>query len=180
VFRIIQRVFLIYSAAAALVVLRYGYLAATESSGGRKGRAQLVASLAFCSWLATIAVLWLGYDRTRPAYEFVGKIESVRVLDSYSRHYSAFATIRTLNGGEIQVHYSDSSRFMRPGQDLTVRYRGDSGELISATFYEPDGKQEGELHSTRILSQVGLLLIALFCAWASLRKYRRDPEIAEG
>jgi hypothetical protein len=69
---------------------------------------------------------------------------------------------------------------MRPGQDLTVRYRGDSGELISATFYEPDGKQEGELHSTRILSQVGLLLIALFCAWASLRKYRRDPEIAEG
>ena len=77
------------------------------------------------------------------------------------------------------VHASDRSEFFRPGQLLKIRYRGDTGELIKAYFYSADGKQEGIDQSTTNFSGIVLFIIGLFCTWASIRKYRRDPDGAE-
>jgi len=168
--------FWICTIAAAVLVIAFGYIAATESESGRKGRARLIASLAFCSWLGIAPLLWLLYDRSLPILEFQGSIVRVDVRNSSSRYYSAYLQIHTTLGGDVTVHASDRSPFIRPGQGLFVRYRGDTGELVKATFYTPNGKQEGVLRSSRAFGQIIVILIAIFCAWASIRRYRHDPE----
>jgi hypothetical protein len=175
---ILTTLFLICTVVAAAVVTRFGYIAATEGNGPRQCRAHLTASLAFCFWFALAPILWFVYDSSLPIFEFQGTIVSVDVRDSNSRRYSAYLQIHTTSGDEITVHASNSSPFLRPGEIVNVRYRGNTGELIKATFYTQDGKQEGVLQSTRTLSQLGLFLIALFCTWASIRRYRRARESA--
>lgn len=176
---IIFKSFVVYTVVAAILAIRYGYVAATESDGSRKGKALLIASLLFSSWFCLAPVISLFCDATLPIFEFRGRITAVDVRESSSRHYSAYLRIQTNSGGEIVVHASDGSKFFRPGQLLTVRYRGDTGELIRAYFYSPEGKQEGMDQSTTSFSRIALFIIGLFCIWASIKKYRRDPEGAE-
>ena len=92
-----------------------------------------------------------------PFFEFQGNIVSVDVRDSYSRHYSAYLQIHTTSGSDITVHVSDSSPFLRPGEGVYVRYRGDTGELINAAFYAQDGKQEGVLRSSQTACSLGII-----------------------
>jgi hypothetical protein len=176
---IIFRVFAAYTAIAAIVAIRYGYVAATESDGPRKSKALLIASLLFSSWFCLEPAISYFYDSTLPIFDFRGRITAVDVRDSSSRHYSAYIRIHTDSGGDIMVHASDGSEFFRPGQLLEIRYRGDTGELIRAHFYSADGKQEGIDQSTINFGRIVLFIIGLFCTWASIRKYRRDPEGAE-
>ena len=84
--------------------------------------------------------------------------------------------IATSTGGEIMIHISDRSTEFQPGQRLDVRYRGDTGELIDASFYSNVGQKQGVFHSSSTFSQLVGMAIGLFCIWASIRKYRRDPE----
>jgi len=176
---IVFKVFTIYTIIAALVAIRYGYVAATESDGPRKGKALLIASLLFSSWFCLEPTLSFLCDSSLPTFEFRGRITTVDVRDSSSKYYSAYLYIQTGSGGKIVIHASDRSKFFRPGQLLKVRYRGDTGELIKAYFYSPEGKQEGIAQSTINLSRMVTFFIGLFCIWAGIRKYRRDPEGAE-
>ena len=173
VYALLFKTFAICTIAAVLIAIRYGYIAATESEGARKYNARLVASLLFSSWFSLGSLLWFCYDQRLPIFEFQGTIESVQVLDSYSKHCSAYVQIHSTDGGDIRVHYSDRSSWMRAGGKIKVRYRGDTGELINATFCSPDGKQEGVLNSSRSFQQGGMFLVGMSCVWASFKKYRR-------
>lgn len=160
---------------AALIAIRYGYVAATDSEGPRKGRARLTASLAFSSSFMLSALFVLVFKWTRPLFEFEGTVESVHVRDSDNRHYSADLRIITTSGGEISVHTSDSSPLFRAGEHLRGRYRGDTTELVKAYFYASDGSQEGVFNGFSTIRLYIGLLVGLFAVWASFRKYRRDP-----
>lgn len=176
---IVFRIFAIYTVIAAIVAIRYGYVTATESDGPRKGKALLIASLLFSSWFCLEPVVSFFYDSSLPIFEFRGRITAVGIRDSSSRHYSAYVRVHTDSGGDIMIYTSDRSKFLEPGQLAWVRYRGDTGEMIKAYFYSPDGKKEGVLQSTSNFGRVCSLFVGLFCIWASIRKYRRDPEGAE-
>lgn len=139
----------------------------------------LIASLLFCSWFCLAPALTFLYDTSLPKFQFKGRITAVHVRNSTEDHYSAYIRIHTDSGGEIRIHSSDQSVYLRLGERVKVRYRGDTGDLIIAYFYAPDGKQEGVLQGTSNLGRILLLLIGLSCIWASIRKYRRDPEGAE-
>ncbi len=154
----------------------FGYVAATETEGPRKAKSRLSASLIFCSWFFLSAAAWFLYDKTRPIFEFSGTLESLRVLSSDSRNYSAYMRIATSTGGKITIHTSDRSTGFQPGQRLDVRYRGDTEELIDARFDSNIGEKQGVFHSTSTLSQFLGMAIGLFCIWASIRKYHRDPK----
>jgi hypothetical protein len=161
---------------AFLVVARYGYIAATETESPRKGKAYLIACLVFSLWICLITLTMIVYNSTRPIYEFDGEIESVHVRDADTRHYWTDLEIHTAAGGDIAIHATDRSDGFRVGQRLKVHYRGDTDELVGAYFYSAGGKQEGVFKSTSAIGQYGLLLVGLFCVWASVRKYRRAPE----
>jgi hypothetical protein len=176
VYALLFKTFVVYTATALLVAIRYGYIAATESDGARKNNAGLIASLLFSSWLCLASLLWFSYDQSLPVFELQGTIGSVQILNSYNRHYSAYVQIHTTEGGDIKVHYSDRSSLMNVGEKIKVRYRGDTGELINATFYTPDGKKVGVLNGTRTFQQAGMFLAGAFCVWASFKKYRRATE----
>jgi hypothetical protein len=168
------KLFLIYTAVAALVAIVCAYIAGVGPEGKRKLRAYLIASLLFSSWICVVALLRILDYYNHPAFEFRGTITSVHVRNADSRRYSANLRIHTTSGGNIEVHVSDHSKYLRPGERVDVRYRGDTRELIKARFYSQDGKQEGVLQSSLPFSQTLFLLVGLFCVWASLRKYRRD------
>ena len=178
-YRIYFDLFWIETAIAILLVIWYGFVAATENDGPRKGNAYLIASLAFSSWFCISPLLRSLYDAGLPVFEFEGTISSVHVHDSTRKRYSANVQIHTTLGGDIDVHVSDRSDALRVGQNVKVRYRGDTGELISATFFGADGKQNGALKSTSNFQRTLSILLGLFLIWASLRKFRRDPECAE-
>ncbi len=92
-------------------IAKYGYVAATASDGLRKGRARLIAGLAFCSWFIVLPVLWTIYEANLQVFEFEGNITSVDVRNHQSSHYSANLAIATTLGGTISVHTSDPSEF---------------------------------------------------------------------
>jgi hypothetical protein len=176
---IVFTIFKIATVLSFVVILRYGFIAATESEGPRKSRARLVASLIFSLWFCITPVLKFLYDQSLPVFESSGEINSVQVLNSDSKHYSAYLHLNTTAGGEITVHASDRSPRFRAGQQLKVRYRGDTGELIKASFFAADGNREGTFNSTLPFEESAILLVGLFCTWASIRKYRRDLEGSE-
>jgi hypothetical protein len=177
---LISWLYLVATAIVFLITLNCGYIAATESTGQRKAKSRLAASLLFSSWFFLSATLWMLYDKTRPVFECNGTIESVHVLNSSSKHYSASLKLRISAGGEISIHVSDRSPYLKPGQRLLVQYRGDTGELIKADFVTEAGQQQGVLRSTSTFEQIVGMAVGLFCIWASVRKYRRDPEGGEG
>jgi hypothetical protein len=119
------------------------------------------------------------YDRSLPVFEFAGRIESVRVLDSSNKHFSAYLHIHTTAGGNIDVHATDRSNSFQAGQLVDVRYRGDTGELVSAVFYTNDGKQLGVLRSFKPFEEALGIFLGLFVIWVAARQYLRDPEGAE-
>jgi hypothetical protein len=164
---------------AILVVIRYGFIAATESDSPRKGRARLIATLAFGSWFCISALSMIIYNASLPVFEFGGEIESVQIIHSDSRHYSAFLRIHTLAGGNITIHYSGRNEYFRKGEHLKVRYQGDTGELLKATFLAPDGRQEGVFNGTSTWQPYLVLLPGLFAIWAGFKKFHRDPEAVE-
>jgi hypothetical protein len=176
---IIFTIFKIGTVLALLTVARYGWIAATESDGPRKARARLIASLLFSSSLCIAPMLKFFYDESLPIFEVNGKIDSVNVRNSSSKYYSAYMQIQTNSGGDVVVHASDRNERFHIGQQVKVRYRGETGELVKAYFYSNDGSQEGVFNNTLILSEVSLFLVGIFCVWASIRKYRRDPEGSE-
>jgi hypothetical protein len=163
------------TALTLLLILRFGFVAATASDSPRKAKARLIASLAFSFWFCVTPVILFIYNQSLPIFEFTGKINSVHVQDSSSKHYSADLRIGIPSGGAITVYASDRSPFFRSGEQVKVRYRGDTGELVKAFFYARDGSQEGIFNSTSTLAQLFTLLVGSFCVWASLKKYRRDP-----
>jgi len=164
---------------AILAGTRYGFIAATESDGPRKRQARLIATLAFGSWLCISALSVITYNVRLPIFQFEGNIESVQVIHSDSRHYSAYLRIQTFAGGDITIHASNRSQYFRPEEHVKVRYQGDTGELLKATFVAPDGKQEGVFNGTSTWAPYFVLLFGIFVIWASFRKFHRDPEGAE-
>lgn len=123
-----------YLCLAGLVVVVFGYVAATASAGRRKGRARLIAALAFSSFFLISPALWTFYESRLPVFEADGVIAAVRVRDGSSRHFSAQLWIRTQDAGEISIHVSDRNPAWHVGQRLKVRYYGDTGELIRANL----------------------------------------------
>lgn len=175
----VHSAFEIFTAIALLIAIRCVYIAATESDGPRKGRSRFIATFLFGFWFCAGTLLIFLYDRSLPVFEFTGTIESVQVRNSSSRHYSAYLRIQTTSGGDIDVHATDSSTRFRPGQLVKVRYKGDTGELISAVFYAEGGKQEGVLQSLKPIQEALGFLLGLFVIWVAFRQWRRDPEGAE-
>jgi hypothetical protein len=107
-----------YLALSIGIAVRFGYIAATESAGLRKGRARLVAGLAFASFFIVSPLLWTLYESQLPVFEFDGFIRQVAIRSHSSRHFSANLTIATTTGGEAVVHVSDRSDAWRQGQHL--------------------------------------------------------------
>lgn len=171
--------FRILTVLAIIVALRFGYFAVTESDCPRKGQARLIATLIFGGWFCVAPLLLFISDKCLPIFEFKGTIESVRVVSSNSRHFSAYLRIKTNMGGWIDVHATDRSNRFQPGQHLQVRYRGDTGELISAEFFSPAAIQDGELHSTKTMEEVICFLLGIFLIWVAFRVYHRDPQGSE-
>lgn len=178
-YKIIHELLWIETILAILIGIRFGYVAATESDSPRKGKAYLTASLAFSLWVCVSAFLVVLYNASLPIFEFEGKIESVRLMRSDSRHYSVFLGIQTFAGGNITIHASGGSQYFHTDEHVKVRYQGDTGELLKASFFAKDGRQEGVFNGTSTWPPYFALLFGLFCIWASFRKYRRDPEGAE-
>ena len=172
-------VFKIASIVALLVALRCGFIVATESDSLRRGNARFIATFLIGAWICTLALLMFFYDQSLPVFEFSGRIDSVNVLNSTSRRYSAYLSIQTTSGGSIQVHVSDRSRLFVPGRQVSVRYRGDTGELIKAVFYSNDGKKVGVAQSTVPWRQLLTVPFGLYFVWIAFRRYCRDPEGAE-
>jgi hypothetical protein len=164
----------IFTACSLGVALYFGYVATTNTTSLRTVRSRLIASLSFSVWLCGLGLFWILYDATLPVFEFQGEIQSVQIRHSSSNHFSANIHIRTTAGGDIDVHSSDRSNFLRKGQLIRVRYRADTGELSDAWFYAADGSQQGVLHTTVAFQKAGTILIGLFCIWASIRTYRHD------
>jgi hypothetical protein len=154
----------------------YGYIAATESVGPRKGRAKLIATLAFLSLLYVPLLSLTLLEWSLPVFEFGGTITSVHVQDSSSRHYSAYLEIATTKGGEVRVHVSNPSDAWHTGQRLRVRYYGDTGELIRATLFGSDGKQTGVVNLTAGFGRTVLVLMGLVLSWFAWRRFYRDHE----
>lgn len=166
---------------SGVVVAIYGYIAATAGAGRRKGRARLIAALAFISWLLVTPLLWTLYDALLPVYEWNGVIRSVQIKDSSSQRYNAQLLIADGHGGEVSVHASDRSNAWRPGQRLRVRYRGVSGDLIRATLIGPDGREQGVVNSTKPIERSIGIGLGLLLLWVVLKRYRLDPEgVLEG
>jgi hypothetical protein len=164
-----------YILVAALLLLRYGYLAATESTGSRKGRATLIATLVFASFFLVLPLLSTIHESQLQVFDFNGVIASIRVLDSSTKYYSAQLSILTSQGGNITVHVSDRSYAWRVGQRLRVRYFGDTGELIRATVIDSSGKEEGIVNRTAGFSRIWFVLIGLFFVGGAWVRFRRDP-----
>lgn len=135
--------FWVYLIFSLLLVARYGYIAATSSIGPRKGRARLVATLAFTFSFMVLPLLWAVYESHLTVFYFNGTITSTRVVNANPKYYSAFLTIATTHGGEIEVHVSERSEGWRIGQRLSGRYYGDTGELIRASLLGSDGTKQG-------------------------------------
>lgn len=162
--------------AAILLILRYGYLAATESVGPKKARATLVATLAFASLFVVLPLWWTGYEAQLPVFEFDGIVESVHIQSNSSKHYSAWLSIVTSSGGTISVHAPGRSIGWSTGQHLRVRYYGDTGELIQATFLDQYDKEEGNFRSASWMARAWSILIGAFLMWAAWVRYKRDPD----
>ena len=153
---------------------RYGYVAATASDGPQKGRARLIAGWAFCSWFSLFPALAIVHRAFLPAYEFQGTITSVDVRGR-GRDYSAYLTIVTTQGGSIRVHVDNSDRLWRIGQRLRIRYYGEIGELIQATFIDENGNEQGQANGTAIVGEIFSIGIGILLAFAVWWRYRRDP-----
>lgn len=161
--------------AAVLLILRYGYAAATESTGPKKARATFVATLAFASFFIVLPLGWAGYEAQLPIFEFNGVVESVHVQINSSKHYSAWLSVLTSSGGTISVHASERSGGWSIGQHLRVRYYGDTSELIQAAFINNSGKEEGGFRRTSWMSRAWSILIGAFLICAAWVRYKRDP-----
>jgi hypothetical protein len=166
VFPITLQFFTGYVILSGIVALGFGYVAATTSNSRKKSRAILTASLLFSSWLVLGPLLFYLNNNSQPIIERNGRITSIRVLRASDRFYSAFMTVQTSGGSEVTVHCS--------GEAVKLRYYGDSGELIKAWFYAPNGRQEGILQNAANWERAWLIVIGLICIWASIRKHRRD------
>jgi hypothetical protein len=118
---------------------------------------------------------WTGYEFQLPIFEFTGVIESIHIERSSSKSFSAELSILTASAGTITIHVSDRSKGWRVGQHLQVRYYGDTGELIRATFFDMTGKEEGVARRGSWLSRAWSLLIGIFLIWGAWARYRRDP-----
>jgi hypothetical protein len=162
--------------AAVVLILRYGYVAATESIGTKKARAKLIATLAFASFFVALPLWWTGYESQLPIFEFDGVVESVHVESSSSKQFSAELSILTSSGGTITIHVSDRSRGWISGQHLRVRYYGDTGELIHATFFDANGNEEGVANRTSSMVRPWSVVLGVFLIGAAWMRYKRDPE----
>lgn len=165
-----------YLCLAALVVVIFGYIAATASAGKRKGRARLIAALTFSSFFLISPALWTFYESQLPVFEADGVIAAVQVRDSSSRYYSAQLWIATGHAGEVLVHVSDRSSAWHVGQRLRVRYYGNTGELIQANLMSSDGHPQGTMRSSSGFTRAVSVLLGVALMWAILKRYRRDPE----
>lgn len=173
-FPLTLKLFTGYLVLSGIVAFGFGYLAATASNRRKRSRAILTASLLFSSWLVLGPLLFYLNNKSQPTIETKGRIASVRVLRASDRFYSAFMTVQTSGGGEVTVHSSGRSDYLRAGELVRVWYYGKSGELIKAWFYSPSGRPEGELQDADNWESAWLIVIGLICVWASIRKYHRD------
>jgi hypothetical protein len=162
-----------------LLAIRYGFIASTEGDSPRKGKALLTSTLLVGSAFCMVALAMILYNRSLPVFEFEGNIVSVQVIRADSRYYSAFLRVHTLTGGDVTIHASDRSQGFRAGEHVKVRYQGDTGELLKATFFATNGQPDGVFNGTSTWPPYFILLFGLFLAWTGLRKFRRDPDGAE-
>jgi hypothetical protein len=161
---------------SALLVIRYGYLAATATRGIKKGRARLIAGLAFCFPLIALPALVMIYEATLPVYEFQGTIVSVNVKRSGSKYYSAYLNVAIAANGSINVHVSDADEHWRTGQRLKFRYYGTTGELIKATFIDENGREASEVYGSSPAVEIFTVGYGVLFAFFVLWQYKHDPE----
>lgn len=57
-----------------------------------------------------------------------------------------------------------------------MRYYGESGELIKATFLDIAGHSEAELNRSSGIARVFSIITGIFLAWGICMRYQRDPE----
>ena len=165
-----------FSCTAIALILRYGYIAATESAGRKKARAVFIATLAFASFFVVLPLWWIGYESQLQVFEIQGVVESVQVESSSSRHFSAELSILTSVGGTVTVRVSDRSSRWVAGQHLSVRYYGETGELIHATFFDANGEEEEVANRTSSMFRALWMVLGAFLIGAAWTRYRRDPE----
>jgi hypothetical protein len=168
--------FVCYLSVSVAMIVRYGYVAATDSTGPRKGRAKFVATLAFAGCFVVLPLLWAAYESQLPTFEFEGAISSVRIENASGSHFSARLFILTSVGRNVTVHVSEASDAWRAGQRLRVKYYGDSGELIRATILDSAGAEVSTVKRNAGFSRVCSALLGLCFGWAAWVQYRRDPD----
>jgi hypothetical protein len=161
---------------AVLLIFRYGYIAATESTGPTKARGTLIATLAFASFFVVLPIWWIGYESQLPVFEFDGVVSSVHIERSSGKYFSGELAILTSAGGTVTVHVSERSRAWTVGQHLRVRYYGDTGELIHATLFDISGKEEGVVNRTSAFFRAWWIVFGVFLSGGAWIRYKRDPE----
>lgn len=76
----------------------------------------------------------------------------------------------------MTVHVSDRSSGWIAGQHLRVRYYGNTGELIRATFFDATGKEEGVANRASSVFRVLSMVLGVFLIVGALIRHKRDPE----
>ena len=157
-----------------LGALAAGWIAAREPVSPRKGRAKFWAYACVGLAFVAIGVPLLLHQLTQPTVPFAGTIASVHRAGGKASASTLHVQLK--NGCPLVLHTNRSSPHFHPGQALEGRYAAGDGTLLSAKFFDKNGRQQGDFNG-QMLSALpyGMLLLGAFFVFAGWLLYRRDP-----
>jgi hypothetical protein len=165
------------SACACVIAVVCGYFASIYGISPRRGKALFAAALFGGSGVFIAALTLLLYERHLPVFEAEGNIEAVQIYGG--KQGRSDVLIHTSSGGDIAIHASGRSPYFRQGEHVKVRYQGETGAILKASFVSADGREEGVFNGTGMWPLFLFLLGGALVIVLGFKRYRRDPEGAE-
>jgi hypothetical protein len=144
----------------------------------KKGWLRLLAYCLAGTGLTVAGLAMIAYQNSLPIYRDQGIVQQART-NSSGRGGRTKLQLLTPSSGELVLDASGRSRYFRPGEHVTVTYRGVTGSVINATFLKADGSVEGEFNGTDSWTAYFALIVGLLLVCAGFQRHRRDPEGAE-
>jgi len=166
------------AASAWVVAVVCWYFASIYGTSARKGRALLAATLFGGAGISIANLAILLYQRHLPVFEAEGDIEAVSVHPG--KYVRSDLLIRTSSGADIALHAYGRSPYFRRDEHVKVRYQGETENIQRVLFLSSNGREEGVFNNTGMWPAFFFLLVGVTIIFYGCRRYRRDPEGAEG